>query len=334
MATGPNKAQFIETDFEAAVVSSVADETGQQRPTIQTASMMGLSPGQFPRAKAGVSSTNQTDPQNGSTATSPHGFMPGDNIFVRRSYSGGAEYEIVHHPGTIVGQGGGSSTGGTGNFMWNSAPWMGNSQAKQIRKTTTYPSDGTPRIGGQNAVQIQPYQDLQPNDVRGFVKRQMQETYPDFGSKAADEFFGQQNADGSMGMALTSIIDQTKNGGGMITDMIQQLADKGMSEAQKNTQMAQGLGNLRKQLNQSDMGGLLSQANKGMIPNIQGVIGQVFGQIMQMFQQVQQHAQNQNSQSPLTGNNVPLQVFEIFNQPLKLDESGNNPFNGVAPPTS
>lgn len=327
--TGPNKLQYLETDFEPGVVSSVADETGQCRPTIQTPSMLGLAPNQFPRAKAGTRWDNQTS-QDGSTATSPHGYMPGSNIFVRRSYSGGAEYEIVHAPGTMSGGGGGSSTGGAGDFTWNSAPWMGNEQAKAIRQTTTYPSDGSPTIGGQNGVQIQTYQS-QPNDVRGFVKYQMAQIYPQFGGEASQEFFGGQNSDGSGGMAIMSIINQFQNAGMPITDMIQQLQDQGMSEAQKNNQMAMALGNLRRQLNQSDMGGLPQQSNMGMIPNIQGIIGQVFGQIMSMFQQYQQHASQQNS----APTNQPLNsIFSIFNQQLQLDQSGNNPFNGESIPTS
>lgn len=305
--------QFTER-YEPAVVTSLKDEYGQGRVQIQSASIQHVPVNKCPWAKGFHPHSQITNGQDNSHMESAGSYGIGDIVMVERAFGGG-DYTIHGHPGTITDSGGGSSaysapaggSTGPGQFLWS---WLGSGN-KVPRQKTTYPQDGSVSYNNPGQVQMQSEQGLSDPSVRGKVQKYLQQNFPQFGGKAAKLWGGTH-----------SITQQFQNAGMPITNMIQQLQDGGMSEAQGNQQMAQGLDKLRKELNDSSFGNHLDESNIGSISNASGILGGTLGQLQTMMGQFQQHATMQN-QAAANGTMLSS-IDEMFTNPLQL-VNGQNP---------
>lgn len=309
----PHVPQFTER-YEAAVITSLKDQYGQGRVQIQSASMSQLAVNQCPWAKGFHNHSQLTNGQDNSHMESAGSYGVGDIVIVERAFGMG-DYTIHGHPGSIVDSGQGSSaysapsggSTGPGQFLWSWLP-TGN---KVPRQQTTYPQDGSVSYNNPGQVQMKSETGLSDPSVRGKVQKYLQQNFPQFGGKAAKLWGGTH-----------SITQQFQNAGMPITNMIQQLQDGGMSEAQGNQQMAQGLDKLRKELNDSNFGDHLDQSNIGSIANVSGILGQTLGQLQEMMGQFQQHATKQNQAS--ANGSLLSSIDEIYTTPLQL-VNGQNP---------
>jgi hypothetical protein len=258
----------IETNFEFAIVNSLNDPTMQHRVRISTASMSGVQPSGLPWAKAmntnsQITNGSQSSAQGGSTMTSTHSLKPGDIIMVQRPTSSGQDWIIIGHPGTILGSGsnpqGAAASGfsnGPQNFIFNLLHIQDAQRTKPKNQSTNVPADGTPTWTNPTGSTVQ--QSSQP-DPRQYYN-QMAQSYSTPSLYQPNIF--------KQGMHIIT----SPATGSPITQVIQQMDQTFMREAQQNSNALGILHRLRLQLNTSDMNGFTPNNQQGIIQTVQQLL--------------------------------------------------------------
>lgn len=290
----------IETNLEYAVVVSTNDDPasnglGQRRVQIQPASLSSVINLQsLPWMKV-YTHHSQESSQSGGTICSPHSYMEGNKILVRRPTASGQDYEAVGNPGTIsdfasISSGVTSST----NYQWSSDPAFGTS-GKKTQDATQLPSN--PSYSNPSSPT---YQSMFPH-VRARAFAMLKNSQ--FAQQAQQLFQKAQNI-GPAGPNLNKI-----------TQLIMQFDPQGQAEATQNLQTAQMLDQLRTQLNQiPGLGSFLGNAQQGIMTGLSSMIGsqgmQFFMSLISMATQIGSNMNNHNA-SANTANTSLLTSFSV-----------------------
>ena len=243
-----------------AVVNSLNDPLCQHRICISTASMSGVQPSGLPWAKA-MNNNSQLSGQNGnSTMTSSHSLKPGDLVLVQRPTGSQQDWMILGHPGTLLGttsqQGGAGFVNGPLQFIFNLLHIQDSQSTKPKIQQTTVPKDGEPTWTNPTGSQVTQSSQADPRQYFNQMATQYNKPalyQPNIWAKG-------QN------------ITTSPASGSPITQIIQQLDQTFVREAQGNSNALQMLHRLRMQLNTSDMQNFTPNGQQGFIQTVQGLL--------------------------------------------------------------
>ena len=284
----------VETQVEYAVIVSTNDDPnnnglGQRRVQIQPASLSSVTNTQsLPWMKV-YSHHSQESSQQGGTIKSPHSYLPGNKILVRRATASGQDYEAVGNPGTIS-DFSMISSGVTSpdNYKWSADPAFGTS-GKKTHDTTQVPTNVSYNNPTSPSFQSQ-FPHIRAKAFSLLKNSQF--------SQNAQRLFQQAQHIGPAGPDLNQI-----------TKLIQQFDPQGMAEATQNLNTVKMLDQMRTQMNQiPSLGSFTGNANQGIMTGLQSMIGsqgmQFFTQLIQMATQIGSNMNNHNASA--NTQNTPL----------------------------
>ena len=308
-----NRPMNMETMYEVAVVCSLQDPLLQQRIQISTASMSGIPAAKLPWAKC-AKNHSQVSSQQGGTMEASHTFKMGDVVLVYRATASEQDWTVHGHPGSIAsesGVGGAGTSTGPQNFYWNSDLKTANTQTAKPKTTkTTYPADGTATWNNPGQVMMELASDP---DVRKL-----------FDTKAKAFNYPQ--------LYQTDVWNQAQHiiksaaTGSPVTQVIQQMDQTLIAEAQKNGQALQMLHRLRMELNTPDINGFGNQQvpqgviktfqsllSGGGIPGLQGILGTIENLVSAFSSMGQSVLSQQAQQNQAMANNQFLAAANTQN---------------------